>query len=108
MPDFTIFSVSAARGAEEAEIDAVEADFESAAEAMGYARRMAEEAYQLAGQLDLDFDYSYVAVFEGEIEGDVDLTHPALVGAWLYDDEGVAWSTAAILQEADEAPAGTA
>ena|SRR5579875_645453 len=105
MPDFTIFAVSAARGAEEAEVDVVCADFESADEAMGYARRMAEEAYRLAGQLDLDFDYSHVSVFEGALDGEVDLTHPGLVGAWLYDEEDVAWSPAAVLQAADDTTA---
>ena len=108
MPEFTVIAVSAARGAEEAEVDVVGADFESADEAMGYARRMAEETHQLSGQLDLDFDYSHVSVFEGEVEDEVDLNHPALVGAWLYDEEGVAWSVAAVLQEAIETPVGQA
>ena len=103
MPDFTVIAVSAAHGADEAELDVICTDFESAVEAMGYARRMAEEAQQLAGQLDLDFDYSHVAVFEGEVEDTVDLNHPALVGVWLYDENGVGWSTAAALLEAGEA-----
>jgi len=103
MPDFTVIAVSATKGADEAELDVVGADFESAAEAKGYARRMAEEVHQLSGQLDLDFDYSHVSVFEGEVEDDVDLNHPSLVGVWLYDEDGVGWSTAADLREAGEA-----
>ena len=105
MPEFTIIAVSVARGAEEAELDVVGTEFGSAAEAIGYARRMAEESQQLAVQLDLDVDYSHVSVFEGEVADEIGLTHPALVGAWFYDDEGVAWSTAAAIRDVEEEPA---
>ena len=104
MPEFTVIAVSAARGADEAEFDVIGADFESADEAMGYGRRMAEEAYRLAEQLNLDFDYSHVSVFEGDVPDEAGLDHESLVGAWLFDEDGVGWSTAAQLRETDETP----
>jgi hypothetical protein len=101
MAEFSIVAVTVSSGSEEAEIDVITAAFESADEAMGYARRMAEETHRLAAQLELDMDYSQVAVFEGETPEEVDFDSPALVGAWLYDEDGVGWSTAAALRESD-------
>jgi hypothetical protein len=99
---FTVIAVSASRGPEDAEVYLVTSEFSVAAEAVGYARRMAEEAHQLAGQLDLDFDTSHVSVFEGEVEMDnADVDHPDFIGMWFFLEDGVDWASAETLREAE-------
>lgn len=89
MPAFTIVTTSATQGSDEAEVGALTNDFADASEAIGYARRMADELVGLAGQLALDFDYSNVALYDGDLlDIDLDPTHPALVGVWLLDEDG--------------------
>ena len=107
MPDLTIIATTAAQGAAEAELDIVTAEFDLEAEAVGYARRMAEETHRMAHQLDLDFEYSHVSVFTGEVEPDTATAeHPAFVGMWFYTEDGAEWATAeALSQAADEAEA---
>ena len=107
MPAFSITVVTTSRGSEEAEFDGLVAEFDDASEAKGYARRQAEEMHTLAAQLDLDFDYSHVSVFEGEVDPDAaDVEHPALAGMWLFADDGVDWATAEALRAASaDAPA---
>jgi hypothetical protein len=103
MADFTVIAVSASKGAEEAELYVVASDFSVEAEAVGYARRMAEESYQLAGQLDLDFDESHVSVYVGDVDVDaVDADHASFVGMWFFTDDGVDWASAEALREAGE------
>ena len=105
MPDFTIIAVTTSRGAEEAELDGLVADFDDASEAKGYARRQAEDTYTLAAQLDLDFDYSHVSVYAGEKEPEVaDAEDPAFVGMWLFADDGIDWATAESLRSAVDEP----
>lgn len=105
MPDFTLIAVTTAKGAPEAELDGLVADFDDESEARGYARRMAEESHGLAAQLDLDFDYSHVSVFTGDVDVQTaDTDNPALVGMWLFAEDGVDWATADDLRAApDEA-----
>ena len=110
MPDFSIIAVTTARGAEQAELDGLVADFDDVSEARGYARRLAEETHGLAAQLDLDFDYSHVSVFEGDVEVEAaDADHPGLVGMWLFAEDAVDWASAADLRAGDgELEAGAA
>ena len=43
-------------------------------------------------QLLLDFDYSNVGVYEGDLlDEDVTPDHPALIGVWVLDEEGSAF-----------------
>lgn len=106
MPDFSIVSVTAAHGSEEAEFDGLVAEFDDASEAKGYARRQAEETHALAAQLQLDFDYSHVSVFTGEVDpGQADADSEAFVGMWLFADDGVDWASAEALKAEAEAPA---
>lgn len=99
MPDFSIIAVTTAQGAEQAELDGLVADFDDESEARGYARRMAEETHGLASQLDLDFDYSHVSVFTGDVDVEAaDADNEALVGMWLFADDGVDWASAADLR----------
>ncbi len=107
MPTFSIVSTTVAQGSETAEVDTSEADFRSPDEAAGYARRMAEELFELSEQLALDFEYTQVAVYEGETEAqELDIDDPALVGIWMFVDDGIAWSDAQALRDeaAAEAP----
>ena len=83
----------------------VVASFDPLAEAIGYARRMAEESQGLADQLDLDPDYSNVCVYEGEVdEQAVDPDHDSFVGMWFFTDDGVEWATAATLRDMRDTP----
>lgn len=92
MPAFTIVTTSATQGSDAAEVSTLTADFGDKSEAQGYSRRMAEEMIEMAHQLSLDFDYSNVGVYEGDlIDEDVDPTHPAFIGAWVLDEEGAAF-----------------
>ena len=87
-------------------------EFSVEAEAVGYARRMADETHNMAEQLALDTEYSHVAVYEGDVsEEQVDPSHPSLVGMWWYAEEGAEWADAASLSASandDAEPAAAA
>lgn len=92
MSAYTIVTTSAVQGSEAAEVNTLTDDFSDASEAVGYARRMADEMIDMAAQLLLDFDYSNVGVYEGDLlDEDVTPDHPALIGVWVLDEEGSAF-----------------
>lgn len=92
MPAFTIVTTSATQGSDSAEVNTLTDDFSNESEAIGYARRMADEMIDMASQLLLDFDYSNVGVFDGDlIDEDITPDHAALIGVWVLDDEGSAF-----------------
>ncbi len=105
MPDFSIIAVTTSQGSDEAEFDGLVAEFDDASEAKGYARRQAEETQALAAQLNLDHDYSYVSVFEGEVDpAEADTESEGFVGMWLFAADGVDWaSSEALKAEAEQA-----
>jgi hypothetical protein len=92
MPAFTIVTTTATQDTEAVEVSTLSDDFANASEAIGYSRRMAEETVGLADQLALDFDYSNVSIYDGDLF-DVELSpeHPAFQGLWLLDPEGPAF-----------------
>ncbi|MCR5879406.1 hypothetical protein [Phenylobacterium sp. J367] len=88
------------KGSDQAEVNTLSDEFENESEALGYSRRMAEEMLGLADQLSLDFDYSHVALYEGELfDEDLDPLHEAFVGMWLLDDAGAAFTRAQEFRE---------
>ena len=92
MPAFTIVTTSATQDSDAAEVNTLTDDFGSEAEALGYSRRMADEMLGLAAQLSLDFDYSNVGLYDGDLlDEDLDPAHAAFVGIWILDDEGAAF-----------------
>lgn len=92
MPAFTIVTTSATQGSDSAEVNTLTDEFANESEAVGYSRRMAEEMQGLAHQLSLDFDYSNVGVYDGDLlDEELDPAHPALVGVWVLDEEGAAF-----------------
>ena len=104
MPAFTIVTTSATHGSEAAEVNTLTDEFGDVSEAIGYSRRMAEEMLGMAEQLQLDFDYSTVGLYDGDLlEEDLDPTHPAFLGIWVLDDEGAAFVPAAEFHEATDA-----
>lgn len=108
MPAYTIVTTSATEGSEAAEVNTLTDDFADQSEAVGYSRRMAEEMIGMAGQLLLDFDYSNVGLYDGDLlEEDLDPEHPAFIGMWVLDNEGAAFISAAEFQ-AEEAEADLA
>lgn len=95
MPAFTIVTTSATQGSEAAEVSTLTDDFADQSEALGYSRRMAEEMVGFAGQLSLDFDYSNVGLYEGDLlDEDLDPTHPSFLGTWVLDEDGAAFVSA--------------
>ncbi|MDR3508768.1 MAG: hypothetical protein P4L64_12795 [Caulobacteraceae bacterium] len=95
MPSFTIVTTSATQGSDAAEVSTLTDEFSNESEALGYSRRMAEEMQGMAQQLSLDFDYSNVGLYDGDlIDEDLDPAHPALLGVWILDDEGAEFLTA--------------
>ena len=89
MPAFTIVTTSATQGSEEAEVSTLSDEFGTESEALGYSRRMADEMQGMAAQLSLDFDYSHVGLYDGDlIEVELDTDHGALIGVWVLDDDG--------------------
>ncbi len=108
MPSFTIVTTSATQGSDSAEVSTLADEFGDMSEAVGYSRRMAEEMVGFAEQLSLDFDYSTIGLYEGDlVEEDLDPSHPALIGVWVLDDEGAAFVLADEFREggADAEPA---
>ncbi len=92
MPAFTILTTSATQGSDAVEISTLSDDFANQSEALGYSRRMAEEMVGMAHQLSLDFDYSTVGLYDGDlIDEEIDPAHPAFLGAWVLDEQGVAF-----------------
>ncbi len=92
MPAYTIVTTSATQGSEAAEVNTLTDDFSNESEAVGYSRRMAEEMLGMADQLSLDFDYSNVALYDGDLlDEDLDPGHAAFVGIWVLDEEGAAF-----------------
>jgi len=90
MPAYTIVTTSAVQDSDAAEVNTLVDDFANESEAIGYARRMADEMLDLAGQLTLDFDYSNVAIHDGDlIDEELDPTHPSFIGMWALDETGV-------------------
>jgi hypothetical protein len=100
MPAYTIVTTSATQGSDAAEVSTLTDEFANESEAIGYSRRMADEMLALAAQLSLDFDYSNVGIFDGDlIDEDLDPVHPSCIGMWVLDDEGVAFVLADELRE---------
>lgn len=105
MPAYTIVTTSAVQDSDAAEVNSLTDEFSSESEALGYSRRMADEMLGLAHQLSLDFDYSNVGVYEGDLlDEDLDPSHPALIGLWVLDDDGAAFVTAAEFREGAAEP----
>ena len=81
MPSLSIVSTTVAICSETAEIDTSEADFRSGDEAIGYGAPHGQELVELAESLALDFDYTQVAVYEGEANPpEFDMEDPSLLG----------------------------
>ena len=92
MSAYTIVTTSAAQGSEAVEVNTLTDEFTNESEALGYSRRMAEEIIGLAPQLLLDFDYSNVGLYEGDLlDEDLNPEHPSFMGMWVLDDEGAAF-----------------
>ena len=95
MPVYTIVTTTATQGKEEAEINSLTDEFIDASEAIGYSRRMAEEMIEIAAQAEIDFDYSNLGVFEGDlIDEDLTPEHPSFKGLWVLDSQGPEYVTA--------------
>ena len=91
-PAYTIVTTTATQGSDAAEVNTLTDDFGDQSEAIGYSRPMAEEMIGLAHQLSLDFDYSNVGLYDGDLlDEDLDPAHAAFVGIWILDDEGAAF-----------------
>jgi hypothetical protein len=100
MPAYTIVTTSATQGSEEAEVSALADDFGDQSEALGYSRRMAEELAGMAQQLSLDFDYSNIGLYEGDlVDEDLDPAHPGFIGLWVLDAEGAEFVPADEIRE---------
>lgn len=105
MPAYTIVTTSATQGSDAAEVSTLTDEFVDASEALGYSRRMAEEMLGLADQLSLDFDYSNVCLYDGDlVDEDLDPEHPAFTGMWVLDDEGAAFVPADEFRESANDP----
>ena len=102
MPAYTIVTTSATEGSEAAEVNTLSDDFDNVSEALGYSRRMAEEMVGMAGQLLLDFDYSNIGLYDGDlIDEDLDPEHPAFIGMWVLDNDGAAFVSAEDFREGE-------
>lgn len=95
MPAYTIVMVTATQGNEDAEVDTLSDEFASEAELVGYTRRMAEELIGLADDLKLEFEFSSIGLYSGDMVDD-ELTpeHPSFLGLWVLDEEGPEYVTA--------------
>ena len=95
MSAFTIVTTSATQGSDAVEVSTLSDDFGDQSEALGYSRRMAEEMVGMAHQLSLDFDFSTVGLYDGDlIDEEIDPGHAAFLGAWVLDEEGVVFVAA--------------
>ena len=94
MHAFTIVTTTATQNIDAVEVSTLADDFTNESEVIGYARRMAEEMIGMAHQLSLDFDYSSVGIYDGDLfDEDLNPDHPAFRGLWSLDDEGAAFVT---------------
>lgn len=92
MPAYTIVTTTAVQDSDAAEVSSLSDEFASESEALGYSRRMADEMVGMAHQLSLDFDYSNVGLYEGDlVDDDVEPSHAGLIGVWVLDEEGAAF-----------------
>ncbi|MET3667230.1 hypothetical protein [Caulobacter sp. 1776] len=92
MTAFTIVTTTATQGSDAAEVSTLSDDFTNESEALGYSRRMADEMVGMAHQLSLDFDFSTVGLYEGDmIDEEIEPTHAAFLGAWVLDEDGAAF-----------------
>lgn len=92
MPAYTIVTTSATQGSDAAEVSTLTNEFVNESESLGYSRRMAEEMLDMAAQLSLDFDYSNVGLYDGDlIDEELDPEHPSFIGMWVLDDDGAAF-----------------
>jgi hypothetical protein len=92
MPAYTIVTTSATQGSDAAEVSTLSNEFVNESEGLGYSRRMAEEMLDLAEQLSLDFDYSNVGLYDGDlVDVELDPEHPSFIGMWVLDDDGAAF-----------------
>lgn len=95
MPAYTIVITTASTGEENAEVNTLSDEFENLSEVIGYSRRLAEEAVELAPELKLEFEYSSVGLYEGDrVEEDLTPDHAAFLGLWVLDEEGPEYVTA--------------
>ncbi|WP_395672800.1 hypothetical protein [Phenylobacterium sp.] len=100
MPAYTLVTTTATQGSDEAEVNTLVDDFANVSEAIGYARRMADELLGLAGQLSLDFDYSNVGLYDGDlIDQEPDPEHAAFIGMCVLDDGGAIFIGAQEMRE---------
>lgn len=101
MPAYTIVTTSAIQGSDAAEVSTLTIESVNQSESLGYSRRMADEMLDLAEQLSLDFDYSNVGLYDGDLgEEELDPGHPAFLGMWVLDDDGAAFVPADEFREA--------
>lgn len=92
MPAYTIVTTSATQGSSAAEVNTLTDEFVNESEALGYSRRMTEEMLTLADQLALDFDYSNVGLYDGDLlDEELEPAHPAFIGMWILDEDGAAF-----------------
>jgi hypothetical protein len=102
MPAYTIVTTSATQGSDAAEVSTLTNEFIDESEGLGYSRRMADELLDLAEQLSLDFDFSNVCLYDGDlVDEDLDPTHPSFIGIWVLDDEGSAFVPADEFRESE-------
>jgi hypothetical protein len=102
MPAYTIVTTTATQDTEAVEVSTLSDDFANESEVLGYSRRMAEEMVGFAHQLSLDFDYSNVGLYEGDLfEEDLNPSHPAFRGLWVLDDDGAAFVTPEEFRESE-------
>ncbi len=102
MAVFTIVTTTATQGTEAVEVSTLSDDFTNESEAIGYSRRMAEEMVGMAHQLSLDFDYSSVGLYDGDLfDEDLNPDHPAFRGLWALDDDGPSFVTPEEFHESD-------
>ncbi len=95
MPAYTIVTTTATQGSDAAEVSTFSDDFANESEALGYSRRMAEEMVGMAHQISLDFDYSNISLYEGDlVEEEPDTSHPSFLGVWVLDDDAPAFVSA--------------
>ncbi|WP_292053384.1 MULTISPECIES: hypothetical protein [unclassified Brevundimonas] len=95
MTAYTIVITTATEGNENAEVNTLTDEFANESEVIGYSRRLAEELVELAEELQLEFDYSSVGLYKGDVI-DEDLTpeHETFLGLWVLDAEGAEYVTA--------------
>ena len=92
MPAYTIVTTSATQGSDAVEVNTLSDDFANESEALGYSRRMAEEMVGLAHQMSLDFDYSNISLYDGDlVDEEPDTSQPSFRGMWVLDEEGPAF-----------------